>query len=237
MGAPFEFVTYDPVSNPKPGKSVQIRSRCMQGKNKREGSRRSQREKRRRAKEEAQESRKAIALSGPPPPTSRINQFGLVRFAGPEIDSEARNLLLKAFHYNVTDQTLTPLDRCLDFDCIESASFEWLFSDTAFLHSILCASYAIHDFMSLEFELKPSRKTIYHMRETLLLLQLKMRDECVYEDESLLYVVINLALLAAVYGDWEAAAAHLNGLHRIVQLRGGVKFLAARPEVHFKLDR
>jgi hypothetical protein len=41
----FEFVLLDPQSNLKPGRnSLQIRSRCMQGRNKREGSRRSRKE-------------------------------------------------------------------------------------------------------------------------------------------------------------------------------------------------
>lgn len=239
MTTTFEFVISDPVSNPKPGKSLQIRSRCMQGKNKREGSRRSQREKRRLAKEEKMAARRiqASTTSGVPPPDSLISDLALVRFAGPNIDSEAKSLLFKAFAYNVANQALSPLDRCVDFDCIESASFEWLFSDTAFLHSVLCASYAINDFMVPEWDGKPGRKTVFHLRETLSLLQIKLRNEHVYQDEPVLYVVINLALLAAVFGDWEAAAAHFKGLHKIVQLRGDLEFLRTRPKLHFKLDR
>ncbi|KAF2183292.1 hypothetical protein K469DRAFT_635233 [Zopfia rhizophila CBS 207.26] len=237
----FEFVISDPVSNPKPGKSLQIRSRCMQGKNKREGSRRMQRDKRRVAKEKEkkvapQRTQEPIA-SGVSPPGSLISDLALVRFAGPGIDSEAKGLLFKAFAYNVANQALPPLDRCVDFDCLESASFEWLFSDTAFLHSVLCASYAINDFMAPQWDGNPGRKTVFHLRETLSLLQVKMHNEYVYQDESVLQVVINLALLAAVFGDWGPAAAHFKGLRKIVQLRGGLEFLRARPKLHFKLDR
>jgi hypothetical protein len=237
----FEFVLSDPVSNPKPGKSLQIRSRCMQGKNKREGSRRTQRNKRRVAKESErcitpQRTQKSGA-SNIPPPGPIISDLTLVRFAGPGIDSEAKGLLFKALAHNIADPAMTPLDRCVDLDCIESASFGWLFYDTAFLHSVLCASYAMNDFMAPRWDGNPGCKTVFHLRETLSLLRVKMQDEHAHQDDSVLQVIINLTLLAAVFGDWMAAAAHLEGLHKIVHLRGGLLFLSARPMLHFKLDR
>ena len=135
MAPPFEFVITDPVSNPKPGKSLQIRSRCMQGRNKREGSRRSQREKRRLAKEEqvAAPRVQPPTTAELPPPGSLISDLALIRFAGPDIDSEAKGMVLKAFAYNVANQVLSPLERWVEFGSLESVPFEWLFSDTAFL--------------------------------------------------------------------------------------------------------
>jgi hypothetical protein len=235
-----EFVVLDPLSDPKPGKCLQIRSRCMQGKNKREGSRRSQREKRRRAKEEdvAAQRPQEIIAPGVPPPVSIISDLALVRFAGSDIDSEAKGLLFKAFAYNVANHTLSPLDRCVNFGLVDSASFEWLFSDATFLHSTLCASYAVNDFTNPHWDGKPGRRTVIHLRETLSLLRAKISNECAaYQDESVLYVIINLVLLAAVLGDREAAVTHLKGLQKIVQLRGNLEILRTRPRLHFKLDR
>jgi hypothetical protein len=239
MATTFEFVVFDPVSNLKPGKSQQIRSRCMQGKNKREGSRRAQREKKRLAEEGkvAAARTKGPITSIAPLPMSLISHLSPVRFAAPDIDSEAKGLLFKAFAYNVANQALSPLDRCVNFDCVDSACFEWLFSDATFLHSILCASCAINELMVPQWNGKPGRKTVFHLRETLSLLRAKMRNEDAHQDESVLHIVINLALLAAVFGDWEAAATHLKGLHKIVQLRGDLAFLRARPKLHFKVDR
>ncbi|KAF2271243.1 uncharacterized protein EI97DRAFT_428609 [Westerdykella ornata] len=239
MATAFEFVVLDPVSNLKPGKSLRIRSRCMQGKNKREGSRRTQREEKRLAKGGNVAAAKTKDPTTPVVslPVSSISHLSFVRFAAPDIDSEAKGLLFKAFAYNVANQALSPLDRCVNFDCVDSAFFEWLFSDATFLHSILCASYAINELMVTQWNGKPGRKTVFHLRETLSLLRAKMRQEDAYRDESVLHIVINLALLAAVFGDWEAAAAHLKGLRKIVQLRGDLAFLRARPKLHFKLDR
>lgn len=215
----------------------------MQGKNKREGSRRSQREKRRQALEdenkalEEHNSQQPIEPYLRPQPGSLISELAAIRFAGPGIDNEAKAMLFKAFAYNVTNQSLSPLDRCVDFDCLEHESFEFVFNDTAFLHSVLCASYAISDFLAPNWDGHPGRKTLFHLRETLALLQVKMQDENAYQDESVLQVIINLGLLSAVFGDWDAAAAHFKGLHKIIQLRGDLQFLRDRPKLHFKLDR
>jgi hypothetical protein len=236
----FEFVPCNPKSKLKPGTTLQVRSRCMQGKNKREDSRRTKREKKKAAKEcgdvVTQRVQEPVA-SGVPALWSTISDLALFRFAGTTIDSEATGLLSKAFEHNIADQSITPLDRCIDIECLESVSLGWLFSDITFLHSVLCASYAINDFMAPQWNGKPSRKTVFHLRETLSLLQVKMQDHNVHQDDSALQVIFNLALLAAVYGDWAAAAAHLEGMRKIVRMRGDMVFLCTRPTLHFKLDR
>jgi hypothetical protein len=211
----------------------------MQGKNKREGSRRTQREKKKVAKEVAAGiiPYRSQELSNTLSPRCILDEYAPIRFDGRGIDSEAKRLLFKAFAYNIADRKMTPLDRCVNLDCLESASFGWLFSDTAYLHSVLCASYAVNDFMAPQWDGTPGRKTVFHLRETLSLLRVKMQDEYVYQDESVLRVIINLTLLAAVFGDWMAVAAHFAGLHKIVHLRGNTVFLKARPTLHFKLDR
>jgi hypothetical protein len=213
----------------------------MLGQNKREGSRRAQQEAKRSAK--VQDAKKGqlktrepiatgLSLSG-----TLVNDLALLHFTGAGIDVEATGILFKAFAYNFANQALSPLDRCVDFDCLESASFEWAFKDTAFLHSVLCTSYAIDDFMSPQWDGNPGRKTLFHMRETLSLLQKKMNNENAHLDETVLLVVMNLAVLSAMYGDWRAAAQHYKGLHKIVQLRGDLDYLHERPKLHFKLDR
>jgi hypothetical protein len=235
----FEFVISDPVSNPKPGKSLQIRSRCMHGKNKREGSRRSEQEKKRKAKETSTTVKSRLTPIHPivPTPMPLISDFVPIRFTGRSIDSGAKALLYEAYVHNFLDSTVTPLERCVNLDCLESSSYSWLFTDTAYLHSVLSASYAIRDFSSPQWNGKPGRKTMFHIQEAISMLRIKMQSQDVCQDETVLRVVINLTLLAAVYGDWVAAAAHFEGLHKIVHLRGDMAFLKERPALHFKLDR
>ncbi|KAF1849031.1 uncharacterized protein K460DRAFT_330563 [Cucurbitaria berberidis CBS 394.84] len=235
MSNQFEFISTDPSISLKPGKSSLIRSRCMQGKNKRESSRRSQRAIRRAAATHKAESSTKPDLPSVQAIPPSLNDFALIRFAS-DIDAEAQGLIFKAFTYNVANPP-SPLDRCVDFDYIESASFQWYFSDAVFLHSILFVSYAINDLVLPSWDGQPGRKMVSHLRKTLALLARKMETINVHEDEAVLHVVINLALLAVIYDDWKAAAAHFAGLQKIVQLRGGVDFLRSRPKLHLKLDR
>lgn len=249
MTTKFEFVVSDPLSNPKPGrKSSQIRSRCMQGKNKREGSRRSVREQRKLARvkeQEEQEEQRHVAAGGNTQELIPLIRPSVVlnhtRFADLDISSEAKGLLLKAFAYDIANNSLSPFDCCVDFQGINGPStpFEWLYADTAFLNSILTTSYAVHDFQHPGWSENPiaSRKTVLHLNKTLALLQARMQSQYAYQEEPILYSVFNLAMLAAGFGEWKAAIAHLNGLQKIVQLCGDMAFLATRPKLHFKLDR
>lgn len=211
----------------------------MRGRNKREDSRRTQREKRKHANEMAKRdlSEKKLQLSTILPPRSSIDDWAPIRFAGRGIDSEGETLLSNLFVYNFFASEVTPMERTTNLDCLESSSFLWLFTDTTFLHSVLCARYAIKDFMSPQWDGKPGLKTVFHLRETVSLLRVKVQNEHAHHDESVLRVIVNLTLLATVLRDWKAVAAHLEGLLKIVQLRGNALFLKTRPTLHFKLDR
>jgi len=132
---------------------------------------------------------------------------------------------------------MSPLDRFVDFDCLDPSSFESFLSDEAFLHSMMCASFAINDFQTTKWNGRPGPKTLFHLRNVLSLLREKLRDENVHQDDSVLQVVLNLALLAGAFGEWPAAGTHFKGLHKIIKLRGHLEFLRDKPKLHFKLDR
>ncbi|KAF2024508.1 hypothetical protein EK21DRAFT_78556 [Setomelanomma holmii] len=236
MTTTFEFVALHPPAGLKPGKDTLIRSRCMQGKNKRLNSRRSKKEEsKKRVPDDLIPERgkpdSSLALS------KSLNDFSIVRFAECDIDAEARSLLLKAFTYNVANPSTTPLDRCVDFDTFENVSFQWFFLDAAFLHSVLFATYAVDDLISPDWNGQPREKTLFHLRKTLKLLSQKVAAPGAHKDEASLNIVVQLGLVAACFGDWCAAIAHLTGLHKIISLRGGRDFLRTRPKLHFKIDR
>jgi hypothetical protein len=265
--AKLEFISSDPASCLKPGKSLQIRSHCMQGKNSHPDSRRAVRNRKRQVQGEAKErgaARPGLQLSVQPEPSTvclrstdgnkqvieraytaqttsllslRPDDLALVSFADISIELEAKQILLHAFADSVCDQRMTPLERCLDLNCIEAQSFKHLFTDRAFLQSVLCTEYALRDHRRPGGLSAPGCKTALHLHAAVSLLQDKITSPDNLTDESIIYVVINLALAAMTFGDWPAAAAHLKGLHRITQLRGGLDFLASRPSLCFKLDR
>jgi len=241
----FEFVVSDPLTNLKPGKSLQIRRHCMQGRNRREGSRRNEQVKRHNIKGRGEKVSlapvsdviKPIASFGALSPESLMGDLALISFAGPGIDPSTRTILFRAFAYSFANQAMSPLDRFVDFDCLDPSSFESFLSDEAFLHSMMCASFAINDFQTTKWNGRPGPKTLFHLRNVLSLLREKLRDENVHQDDSVLQVVLNLALLAGAFGEWPAAGTHFKGLHKIIKLRGHLEFLRDKPKLHFKLDR
>ena len=104
--------------------------------------------------------------------------------------------------------------------------------DDAFFHSILLATYALHDFMMRRPLAKTSR---FHLGQTLSLLNEKLSDDKAYLLDSTIYVMLCLTVMAGIFGDYAATSAHISGLQRIVHLRGGIDYLRVQPKLHFKL--
>lgn len=235
METTFDFVPYDPDDNPKPGKSLQIRSRCMQGKNKREGSRRSQQEKKRASKQDK-------TVSKPVTPGRALNRRvsidrTFVCFDGPNVNGSDKDLVFRTFKKDIVDHTFSHLEICVDFEGVETPSYEWLLTDDVFLQLTLCAAYAFNDFLSPYWTGTPSQKTLTHLQSTLSLLQQRLYDQHAHEDDSLIRTIVTLALLSAIFSDWVAATNHFTGLLKIVQLRGDRVFLSSRPKLNLLLDR
>jgi hypothetical protein len=237
----YRFVDADPSVQTKPGKDPAIRSRCMQGVNRREGSRRSLKEERKKKKKMAS----VVKTEATTPPgfgsfsalPRPISSFSSVRFVSPDLDAETRGLVLKSFAHTVAYRTLTPLDFCVDFDFQESTAFRWLFSNTTFLNSILHAAYAINDITSPMWNGRPSKKTTLYLNKTLASLREQIESHDALANESLLYIVGQLGYLESCFGHYKAAFAHFRGLRKIIDMRGGVQLLSRNPKLHFKTDR
>ncbi|KAK4565979.1 hypothetical protein LTR86_003828 [Recurvomyces mirabilis] len=126
-----------------------------------------------------------------------------------------------------------PIELCVDFKTVEGAYIPWLFTDQAFVSSVLFSSSAMYDFLRGR---QLTTATLYRLRQTIVLLNARLawpESQC---SDSTLYIVITLAMLAAMFGEKSAAAKHLAGLSRIVELRGGRQFLLRNTKKHYKLS-
>ena len=65
----------------------------------------------------------------------------------------------------------------------------------------------------------------------------KLGEKDAYLVDSNVYIIVMLTLMAAMFGDHAAANAHIDGLRRIVDLRGGMEYLRCNHNLHYKLDR
>lgn len=245
----FEFVLLDPQSNLKPGKnSSQIRSRCMQGKNKRDGSRRSRREVKKLLQVESTEERiqetvgenlQMQALSQTNPALQAYSLLGHPQIASMDVQLSSGNLVVEAFAYNITNRSLSPFDCCVDFESIAGhmVPFDKLHSDKLFVNSIMATGHALNDFKFLGDRASPTKQTMQHLHNTLSLLRVGLQSPLAYQDESIIHAVLNLAMLAGGYQEWAAAVSHLRGLQKIIRLNGGPEFLARWLKLQFKLGR
>lgn len=107
-----------------------------------------------------------------------------------------------------------------------------MFEDSTYLHFILFFSSAVNDaFLRRSF----GKTTYYHMGRTINSLSEKVaRAEL---DDSTIAVVSSLVIVTALFTDYKAAKAHVAGLKRIVQLRGGLDAFRHNLSLYIKLAR
>ncbi|TDZ40385.1 hypothetical protein C8035_v004139 [Colletotrichum spinosum] len=149
-----------------------------------------------------------------------------------EIDAKSRAMLFE-FYANIKE-AMYPVEWCVRFDVSKTPWFYWLLSDPAYLHSVLFTVAMLHDSVRGH---KLSKKTSYHIGKTLSLLNKNIaRTETALSD-STLATIVSMCMVAEAYGDHEAAAAHIAGLRRIVELRGGLGALRHNLQLHVKICR
>ena len=244
----FEFVLLDPQSNLKPGKtSSQIRSRCMKGKNKRDGSRRSRKEGKKLLEDQRSEGRtrgevrQNVGTQAVVRANLALQNRGLPahpRFAGLDmLQLDSGSLIMEAFAYDITNRSLSPFDCCVDFESIPGhlVPFEKLQSNKIFVHSIMATGHALNDF-SVKSP-SPTQQTMRYLHNTMSVLRAKLQSPLAYRDEVIVHAVLNLAMLAGGFSHWAATVVHLQGLQKIIRLNGGRDFLAKWPKLQFKLER
>lgn len=225
----------------------------MQGKNKRDGSRRSRKEEKKLLllRDRSMVEQISEVTTKDEQEQAHLQLTSVVRAlelqAHPqqlttwEMQFNPGGAVPEACAYDITNRSLSPFDCCVDFDSIAGhmLPLEKLHSDQVFVHSILATGYALHDFKVIgkSISISPTHKTLQHLQSTLALLRVKLQSPLAYQQESIIHAILNLAMLAGGYRQWGASIAHLNGLQKIIRLNGGSDFLAKWPKLRFKLDR
>ena len=84
-----------------------------------------------------------------------------------------------------------------------------------------------------------SRAACFHYVQTLQLLQARLNqaDKTSAISDATIMVVVTLAAAAELTGDLAAAANHIKGLEKIVDLRGGVRALNTYHNIQVKVCR
>ncbi|KAI6779227.1 uncharacterized protein J7T54_007754 [Emericellopsis cladophorae] len=100
--------------------------------------------------------------------------------------------------------------------------FPALASNPALLHSVCFFAQAFHD-TSKKSSLSPLAQT--HLTMALVYLQKSLVDSVAATSEATMSTVVSLATAAAILGDLDSLQKHVDGLSRMIELRGGLDTL------------
>lgn len=109
--------------------------------------------------------------------------------------------------------------------------FTNLFSHPAMIPSLLFTAQAFYD-RSLGSTIGSIAHS--HLARALRLLQSSLNDQNQATSHATMIVVASLATASLIMGDLETAAKHLDGLHKMVEMRGGLATLGPRSMVTYK---
>jgi hypothetical protein len=119
---------------------------------------------------------------------------------------------------------------------------EWMaafITDAAWVHMMAFTSYAILDVVR-GHSMQPvdQRASPHFARSMRLLRERLLGDDQIFPTvNSTVQVVLALATHAKMRGDFEEARCHLMGLHRIVELRGGIHNFRPWPRLILEILR
>ena len=127
----------------------------------------------------------------------------------------------------IAKRVMYPLEKYITFHKkakVDTAWVELLTSDAAYMHAAVFASQAYIVHSSARPTPVASRQAIIHQSEALRLLRerlsLPSREEGL--SDSTILVVLYFALHAHFTDDYVTAKNHMDGLHKIVTMRGGL---------------
>lgn len=129
-----------------------------------------------------------------------------------------------------------PYEICLDVNPVERGWFPYMISDVCCLHSMM---FSVRAFTEGTVHNQLSRLACLHYAKTLQLLQARLNelDQNFATSDSTIMVVFLLASAAEIMEDFAVVATHIEGLEKIVSLRGGVRALNTHNNIQVKVCR
>ncbi|KAH8896040.1 hypothetical protein GQ53DRAFT_779328 [Thozetella sp. PMI_491] len=134
-----------------------------------------------------------------------------------QLDPESTKLMHRWF-FDISD-ALFPPRFCSKFDILKSIWVDCILSDAAYFHSTLAISASYVDY----FERKPrmSMVSLYHISQAYSLVNRKLSGPEPIADDAIA-AVVSLIIYQQIHSQYSIGLIHLNGLYRMVELRGGI---------------
>jgi hypothetical protein len=81
------------------------------------------------------------------------------------------------------------------------------------------------------------KKALYHLGETIKLLNERLSDAILSVHDSTIWVVLSLVIFFSYLKDFKTAMVHMEGLGHMIKLRGGLNSFREKPRLYLKLGR
>jgi hypothetical protein len=129
---------------------------------------------------------------------------------------------------------MDPIGLPVDFAPNRRFWFQWLTQDTPYLHVVLFGISVIDCVLGQKpFE----RKTHYHLAKTHAFLRERMTDSNLCLQDSTIFAVVFLVHYFSCLRDYKTAMIHMNGLGKIVNLRGSLESFRSKSRLYIKIAR
>jgi len=168
----------------------------------------------------------------------RTHSRPLVQLTSPIHRKDPR--LTKLAVINLDKEGVYPYEVCLQVHPAERGWFPYMINDICCIHSMMFAVRAFVDRASHGGQI--SGQAAFHYAQTLQLLQARLnafeqgQRDIVFRDSTIMVIII-LAAAAELTGDFAAVENHIDGLLKIVSLRGGVGSLNTHNNMQVKVCR
>ncbi|KAH8427060.1 uncharacterized protein LDX57_004778 [Aspergillus melleus] len=136
--------------------------------------------------------------------------------------------------FTILKQSVYPIEFCLEFDPKSSVWYKYLLSDAACHHSLLWMTQSYFDWIQ-GYSLSPT--ALFHEAKTLQLLQCRINDPDSALNDTTIAVVVTLVMVSALVGHVSVVKKHMQGLNKIIALRGGMKELEKNAQLQIKVCR
>jgi hypothetical protein len=138
----------------------------------------------------------------------------------------------------IAKELLFPLEPCVFFERKAETWIVPLTLDPAFLHTMIFVSQYYFDALATGRTSAFTKKTLHHFLRSLKLLRERISSENQTSlSDTTTAAVMALTGHALVTGDLKSAANHIEGLHKIVSLRGGVATFQSQAKLLIEILR
>lgn len=140
--------------------------------------------------------------------------------------------------FSIAKRVLFPLEWSIALEQYDTTWFYPLAFDAAFLHSVVFATHAYYDLL-IDPQHTISREATQHCLKTIQLLRQRLLfgEQKAKLSDSTISAIMTLAMSAYKTGDYETAKQHMQGLDRIIGLRGGLDTLKGNGKLMAEIIR